>query len=663
MCFSPPRVPRFQCPTTSTPFNSASDAFQLHPDVASYDGPSTLSAYFGDCPVYHVPGRVFPVDIAYASERPRSYLETAIETTWDLHRSQGPGDILLFLTGQEEIESACKRLNERVRDADETECDDAQILPLYAALPPEAQARVFCAPPRACRRIVVATNIAETSLTVPGVVFVVDPGVVKQNVYDPETGCDALKITAVSAVQARQRAGRAGRTQPGRCFRLYTRDAFEHDMPIVTVPEIQARSIQTFFTHRSISTVDRVPFQLTDEPFFGNASQRTSLVGVVLYLKMLRIKGLSVLDFDFLDKPDGAAMTDALRQLYVLGAIDVDGEITEMGREMSPLPVEPQLARAMLEARRRGVVEEMATVAAMLSVERVFVGGSGGGKGQGQGQGQGRDGRDRDRPPPIASADETKMGDHVVLLRTYEAWARGGHRRRFCEEHGLNDRGMEFARDVRKQLLGVFRDRDRDRDMDRGNGDRDGGNGDGDGGRGGKRDRDGVEKNQTQTQRRGDVTDLRKAICVGFANKLARRLPRHNGFRTFGADASMIAEAHPSVARSLADDVTGLLPEWVVFHSLVSTTRPFIKGVCRIEPEWAAQVMPRLGDVDVGRLSGGALAEERTGANAEKAAAAAAEAEAERTREASGRKNTDQAVEDARARYLARKNKAAAKKS
>jgi ATP-dependent RNA helicase DHX8/PRP22 len=369
------------------------------------------------------------------------------------------------------------------------------------------------------------------------------------------------------------------------------------------------------------------------------------------------------LDFDFLDKPDGAAMTDALRQLYVLGAIDVDGEITEMGREMSPLPVEPQLARAMLEARRRGVVEEMATVAAMLSVERVFVGGSGGGKGQGQGQGQGRDGRDRDRPPPIASADETKMGDHVVLLRKYEAWARGGHRRRFCEEHGLNDRGMEFARDVRKQLLGVFRDRDRDRDMDRGNGDRDGGNGDGDGGRGGKRDRDGVEKNQTQTQRRGDVTDLRKAICVGFANKLARRLPRHNGFRTFGADASMIAEAHPSVARSLADDVTGLLPEWVVFHSLVSTTRPFIKGVCRIEPEWAAQVMPRLGDVDVGRLSGGALAEERTGANAEKAAAAAAEAEAERTREASGRKNTDQAVEDARARYLARKNKAAAKKS
>ena len=115
-----------------------------------------------------------------------------------------------------------------------------------------------------------------------------------------------------------------------------------------------------------------------------------------MYLKTLRIKGLSVLDFDFLDKPDGAAMTDALRQLYVLGAIDVDGEITEMGREMSPLPVEPQLARAMLEARRRGVVEEMATVAAMLSVERVFVGGSGGGKGQGQGQGQGRDGRDRD---------------------------------------------------------------------------------------------------------------------------------------------------------------------------------------------------------------------------------------------------------------------------
>ena len=133
----------------------------------------------------------------------------------------------------------------------------------------------------------------------------------KQNEYDPVTGMDSLKVTSISAVQARQRAGRAGRTRAGRCFRLYTREHFELDMPTTTVPEIQ----------------------------------RTSLVGTVLYLKTLRLEGLDVLDFDFLDKPDLKLMGDALRQLYALGAIDEDGSVTTLGREMSPLPVEPQLAQ------------------------------------------------------------------------------------------------------------------------------------------------------------------------------------------------------------------------------------------------------------------------------------------------------------------------------
>ena len=378
-----------------------------------------FSAYFNDCPVYHVPGRVYPVELAYATEQPKNYAETALETVMDLHCSQGRGDILLFLTGKEEIERMCRRLNERVREMPEDECPDMQVLPLYAALSPELQARVFAPPPAGCRRVVVATNLAETSLTVPGVVFVVDPGFTKQNEYDPATGMDSLKVTSISAVQARQRAGRAGRTRAGRCFRLYTREHFELDMPTTTVPEIQ----------------------------------RTSLVGTVLYLKTLRIEGLDVLDFDFLDKPDVEAMGDALRQLYALGAIDEDGAVTDLGREMSPLPVEPQLARAMLAARRFGCVDEMATVAAMLSVERVYTGNGPPREGEGDGDG------DRRGAPPesLCSEHERRMGDHVVLMRTYQAWARGGHRRDFCERHGLSDRGMEFARDVRKQLLGVFR--------------------------------------------------------------------------------------------------------------------------------------------------------------------------------------------------------------
>ena len=348
------------------------------------------------------------MELAYATEQPKNYAETALETVMDLHCSQGRGDILLFLTGKEEIERTCRRLNERVREMPEDECPDMQVLPLYAALSPELQARVFAPPPAGCRRVVVATNLAETSLTVPGVVFVVDPGFTKQDEYDPTTGMDSLKVTSISAVQARQRAGRAGRTRAGRCFRLYTREHFELDMPTTTVPEIQ----------------------------------RASLVGTVLYLKTLRIEGLDVLDFDFLDKPDVEAMGDALRQLYALGAIDEDGAVTDLGREMSPLPRgaaarEGDARGSKVRVRRRDG-HRRGDAERRTGVHRERAAAGGGGRGDG----------DRRGPPPesLCSEHERRMGDHVVLMRTYQAWARGGHRRDFCERHGLSDRGMEFAR-------------------------------------------------------------------------------------------------------------------------------------------------------------------------------------------------------------------------
>ena len=476
----------------------------------------------------------------------------------------------------------------------------------------------------------------------------------KQNEYDPVTGMDSLKVTSISAVQARQRAGRAGRTRAGRCFRLYTREHFELDMPTTTVPEIQ----------------------------------RTSLVGTVLYLKTLRLEGLDVLDFDFLDKPDLKLMGDALRQLYALGAIDEDGSVTTLGREMSPLPVEPQLARAMLAARRFECVDEMATVAAMLSVERVYTG-----------AGPPRVEEGEKPVESLCSDHEKRMGDHVVLMRTYQAWQRGGHRRDFCERHGLSDRGMEFARDVRKQLLGVFRE------MERKGGDRHGNNGgdrhgrsgrrDDDGPRGDKRKRDGSrdrgrdrsrdrskdrgrdrskdrgrdrsrdrgrdrsrDGNRDDEAKRGDVTALRQAICVGFCNRLARRLPKHNGFRTFN-DNAVLAEVHPSSARQLADDRTGLLPEWVVYHELISTTRVFLRNVCAVEGPWVEAVTERLRGADLAKLSGGRVKGEKAKEEERRRAVAK---EAERQRVESGvRKNDDKAVDDAKARYLARK--AAAEKA
>lgn len=179
-----------------------------------------------------MPGRTYPVDIIHSVEdHTKEYQTAVVDTAIDIHCNQPEGDILIFLTGQAEIEKAVKELNNAIRSLPPGSCGDLLVLPLYAALPPEMQARVFNAPPPGVRRCVVATNIAETSVTVDGAVYVVDPGVVKQKDYNPQTGMDSLGVVSISRVQATQRAGRAGRTRPGKCFRLYTKKMFEREMP------------------------------------------------------------------------------------------------------------------------------------------------------------------------------------------------------------------------------------------------------------------------------------------------------------------------------------------------------------------------------------------------------------------------------------------------
>ena len=233
-----------------------------------------FAAYFGDCPLLSIPGRTFPVDIKHATEAPapNRVVDAAVATVLDLHEASPPGDVLCFFTGQGEIERACRLLEEGVA-AMPAGAPGALVLPLFASQAPEHQARVFAPAPAGdgyTRRIVCATNVAETSLTVPGVVYVVDPGFVKQKQFNPATNMDSLEVVRISRVQAVQRAGRAGRTQPGQCFRLYPKATFEEQMPAVTPPEIL----------------------------------RTSLEAAVLHLKSLPVSSqLDVLNFDFLDRP------------------------------------------------------------------------------------------------------------------------------------------------------------------------------------------------------------------------------------------------------------------------------------------------------------------------------------------------------------------------
>ncbi|XP_022132198.1 probable pre-mRNA-splicing factor ATP-dependent RNA helicase DEAH4 isoform X2 [Momordica charantia] len=376
---------------------------------ATLDG-DKVSKFFSNCPVLTVPGKLYPVEILYGNERPKSYLESCLKTAIDIHTQEPEGDVLIFMTGQDDIEKLVSKLEEKVYNLEEGSCMDAIILPLHGSLPPELQVRVFSRPPPNCRRFIVATNIAETSLTVDGVVYVIDSGYVKQRQYNPSTGMYSLDVVQISKVQANQRAGRAGRTLPGKCYRLYTSMDYQEEFLDVTVPEIQ----------------------------------RSSLAGSVLYLKSLDLPDIDILRFDFLDPPTSESLEDALKQLYLIDAIDENGSITSIGRTMAELPLEPSLSRTLIEANEYGCISQALTVAAMLSAETTLLPNR-------------RKNTDKKRKhSSLDLPDGSGLGDHIQLLQIFEVWDQKKYDVSWCKDHDLQVRGMLFVKDVRKQLCQIM---------------------------------------------------------------------------------------------------------------------------------------------------------------------------------------------------------------
>lgn len=293
--------------------------------------------YFDNAPLMNVPGRTHPVEIFYTPEPERDYLEAAIRTVIQIHMCEEvSGDVLLFLTGQEEIEEACKRIKREI-DGLGPEVGDLKCIPLYSTLPPNLQQRIFePAPPNKPngaigRKVVVSTNIAETSLTIDGVVFVIDPGFAKQKVYNPRIRVESLLVSPISKASAQQRAGRAGRTRPGKCFRLYTEKAYKNEMQDNTYPEIL----------------------------------RSNLGSVVLQLKKLGIDDL--VHFDFMDPPAPETLMRALELLNYLSALDDDGNLTELGSVMAEFPLDPQLAKMLIASCSLNCSNEILSITAMLS--------------------------------------------------------------------------------------------------------------------------------------------------------------------------------------------------------------------------------------------------------------------------------------------------------
>ncbi|KAE8745677.1 hypothetical protein FOCC_FOCC007678 [Frankliniella occidentalis] len=390
-------------------FGLVKDIARFRPDLKLLISSATLDAekfstFFDNAPIFRIPGRRFPVDIYYTKAPEADYIDAATVSILQIHATQPLGDILVFLTGQEEIETCQEILQERVKRLG-SKLKELLILPVYSNLPSEMQAKIFEPTPPGARKVVLATNIAETSLTIDNIIYVIDPGFCKQNNFNSRTGMESLIVVPISKASANQRAGRAGRVAAGKCFRLYTAWAFKHELEDNTVPEIQ----------------------------------RINLGNAVLMLKALGINDL--VHFDFLDPPPHETLVLALEQLYALGALNHHGELTKLGRRMAEFPVDPMMAKMILASEKYKCSDDIVTICAMLSVNgAIFY-------------------RPKDK---IIHADTARKnfncpgGDHLVLHNVYKQWADTEFSTQWCYENFIQYRSMKRARDVREQLVGLM---------------------------------------------------------------------------------------------------------------------------------------------------------------------------------------------------------------
>ncbi|XP_054429730.1 probable ATP-dependent RNA helicase DHX35 [Pteronotus mesoamericanus] len=353
------------------------------------------------CVILTVEGRTFPVDIFYLQSPVPDYIKSAVETVMKIHQTEGDGDILAFLTGQEEVETAVSMLIEQARALGRTGMKrHLRVLPMYAGLPAFEQMKVFERVSHSVRKVIVATNVAETSITISGIVYVIDCGFVKLRAYNPRTAIECLVVVPVSQASANQRAGRAGRNRSGKCYRLYTEEAFDK-LPQSTVPEMQ----------------------------------RSNLAPVILQLKALGID--NVLRFHFMSPPPAQSMVQALELLYALGGLDKDCRLTEpLGMRIAEFPLNPMFAKMLLESGNFGCSQEILSIAAMMQIQNIFVVPS----------------NQKSQAIRMHRKFAVEEGDHLTMLNVYEAFIKHSKNSRWCQEHFLNYKGLVRAATVREQL-------------------------------------------------------------------------------------------------------------------------------------------------------------------------------------------------------------------
>lgn len=449
--------------------------------------------------ILSVEGRGFNVHIHYVVEPVSDYVQATVSTVLSIHEQEPAGDILVFLTGQDDIDTAIRLLTEEAH-ASRKISSGLIVLPLYSSLPRADQDLVFSPTPRGKRKVVISTNIAETSLTLEGVVYVVDSGFSKQQFYNPISDIENLVVAPISKASARQRAGRAGRVRPGKCYRLYTEEYFVNEMSSVGIPEMQ----------------------------------RSKLVSCVIQLKALGID--NILGFDWPASPPPEAMIRALEVLYSLGVLDDDAKLTSpVGFQAAEIPLDPMISKMILSSNQLGCSDEIITIAAILSIQSIWASGRGVQK----------------------ELDEAKLrfaaaeGDHVTFLNVYKGFLQSGKSSQWCHKNYMNYQAMKKVIEIREQLR-----------------------------------RTALRLGIVLKSCEGDMLAVRKAVTAGFfANASRLEAFSHNGmYKT--VRGSQEVYIHPSSVLFRVN------PKWVIYHSLVSTDRQYMRNVMTVDPSWLTEAAP-----------------------------------------------------------------------
>ena len=453
--------------------------------------PERFSRHFDDAPIIEVSGRTWPVELRYRpllateeDERDRDLPQAILDAVDEVWR-QGPGDILIFLSGEREIRETAESLRKH-------HPPNTEILPLYARLSAMEQNRVF--QPHGRPRIVLATNVAETSLTVSGIRYVIDPGMARISRYSPRGKIQRLPIEKISQASAQQRAGRCGRVSAGLCIRLYAEEDFQ-SRPAFTDPEIL----------------------------------RTHLAAVILQMSALNLGRPE--DFPFVEPPDSRQISDGFRLLFELQAVDAQRGVTELGRQLAKLPVDPRLGRMLLAAQREGALREALIIVAALAIQDP-----------------------RERPLEKQQAADEKhrrfrdeQSDFLALLKLWDYYHEQARQlsknqlRNLCQSDFLSFVRMREWHDLHQELLGRV-----------------------------------TEMGMRLNDAPATYDALHRALLTGLLGHLGLKQEEHAYLGARGRNFYLFPGSGLFKKR----------PRWVMAAEVVETSRVYARSVARIEPDW-----------------------------------------------------------------------------